>query len=124
MKLVLIAVLMMAAFVAGAQNIQLDVNKRQAYAEILPKSLAFLKGDAAATRVYVRVTNFDLVTEVQFHWSLQYLVWVDSTNHYYKSIYENDAVIPVNLGATIDQARIGLFRYVADSLNLDIEWKE
>jgi hypothetical protein len=124
MKRLIFAVMaIFASLNMQAQNIHLDVNKAQAYAEIVPKGLDFLKGDVNATRVYVKVTDFDLVTRVGFHWSLQYEVWVDSSNHFYKAIMEGDGYRPVTLGATIEQARGVLFNYVADSLGLDIEYK-
>lgn len=108
---------------ASGQNVKLDTPTNTAYAEIDPIEIGWLKDAPNVTRLYVNIVNFNLVNSTYFNWWLKYPIVIDKNTVNYQSIMSGGLSLPVNISASIGDARAYIFNFIADSMNLNVKFK-
>lgn len=122
-NILLLITLIVAANTTSAQSIQLDTPRNMAYAEINPQTISWIKGSPSVTRLYINITNLNLMTYTTFGWYLMYPVVVDPETTNYVIITQGALTLPINPSISIDTARKKIFNYVADSMQINVSFR-
>ncbi len=123
-KILILISLIITSINCLSQTIKVDSSNGLIYAETIPYTLSWIKGNPSISRVYIYTNGTNMNSSANFTYWIKYSIRIDSNTVNWKDINSGTLQIPINPQLSIEDASIYLFDYIANNNDYLIQYKQ